>query len=43
MITDVGKAERRNLCMVNVENVVQFTVNAVSCVTQNINVYPDTV
>ena len=27
----------------NVENVVEFTVNAARCVTQNINVYPDTI
>lgn len=41
MITILWETER-DPCIVNVENVVQFTVNAASCMTQNKNIYSDT-
>ena len=42
MITDVGGIEELTKSATNLENVVWFTVSAASCMTQNINVYPDT-
>jgi hypothetical protein len=44
MITDVGKVEElTQTCTANVENVLEFTVTAGRCVTQNANVYSDTI
>jgi uncharacterized protein Veg len=44
MIIDVGKIEElTQACTANVENVLEFTVTAGRCVTQNANIYSDTI